>query len=99
LFYKAQLFQIRNAVFLSFVGFKVLTAVVVKSSIYWDIMACSLLKVNDVPENYAASTFRVAEETKKPALCSPCYLAHAGFLLGLLFEPEDGNYIFLRNIG
>jgi hypothetical protein len=28
------------------VGFEVLTAVVMKSPIFWDIMPCSLLKVN-----------------------------------------------------
>jgi hypothetical protein len=44
---------------------------------------------------------------KKP--CSPlkanrsfggsvCYLLHAGFLLGLFFDREDGDEIFLRNI-
>jgi hypothetical protein len=26
-------------------------------------------------------------------------LLHAGFFLGLLFNPEDGDDIFLRNIG
>jgi hypothetical protein len=31
----------------------------------------------------------------KPACC----LLHAGFLLDLLFCPEDGGYIFLQNIG
>jgi hypothetical protein len=24
---------------------------------------------------------------------------HAGFLLGLFFDPEDGGYMFLRNVG
>jgi hypothetical protein len=28
------------------VGFEVLTAVVIKSTLFWDIMSCSLLKVN-----------------------------------------------------
>jgi hypothetical protein len=27
------------------------------------------------------------------------YLLHAGFLSGLLFDPEDGGDIFLRNVG
>jgi hypothetical protein len=28
---------------------------------------------------------------------SACYLLHAGFLLGLFFDPEDGNDMFLQN--
>jgi hypothetical protein len=31
--------------------------------------------------------------------CSSCYLLHAGFLLRLFFDPEDGGDIFLRNVG
>jgi hypothetical protein len=30
---------------------------------------------------------------------SVCYLLHAGFMLGVLFDPEDGGDIFLRNVG
>jgi hypothetical protein len=30
---------------------------------------------------------------------SACYLPDAGFLLGVIFDPEDGGDIFLRNIG
>jgi hypothetical protein len=30
---------------------------------------------------------------------SACYLLHAGFLLGLLPDLEDGGYMFLRNVG
>jgi hypothetical protein len=29
--------------------------------------------------------------SKKPALLATCF--HAGFLLGLFFDPEDGNYL------
>jgi hypothetical protein len=32
----------------SVVGFEVLTAVVMKSSVFWDITPCSLLKVNEL---------------------------------------------------
>jgi hypothetical protein len=38
----------------------------------------------DVPEENMASTFT-------------CF--HAGFLLGLFFDPEDGGDIFLRSAG
>jgi hypothetical protein len=30
--------------------------------------------------------------------CSACYLLHVGFLLGWLFDPEDGGDMFLRNV-
>jgi hypothetical protein len=42
------------------VGFEVLTAVVMKSSIFWDVMPCSPLKVN-VSEEHIASIFVVEE--------------------------------------
>jgi hypothetical protein len=35
----------------------------------------------------------------RQAVCSACYLLHAGFLHGVLFDPADGTDIFLRNIG
>jgi acyl-CoA thioesterase len=30
---------------------------------------------------------------------SACYLLYAGLLLGLFFDPEEGGYMFVRNIG
>jgi hypothetical protein len=49
-------------------------------------------KSTNVSEEHIAFIFRV-----KPG--SACYLLHAGFLLGFFFDPEDGDDMFLRNIG
>jgi hypothetical protein len=32
-------------------------------------------------------------------LLTACYLLHAGFLLGLFFDHEDGGDVFLQNVG
>jgi hypothetical protein len=32
-------------------------------------------------------------------LSSACCLLHSGFLLGFIFDPEDGGDMFLRNVG
>jgi hypothetical protein len=55
-------------------GFEVLTAVVMKSSVFWDITLCS------------------------PVEAVKHMLSHR-FLLGLVFGPEDGGEMFLRNVG
>jgi hypothetical protein len=60
---------------------EVLTAVVMKSSIFWDITPCSPLKVN-----------RCFRRTSR---ASACYLPHVGFLLGVFFNPEDGGNMLL----
>jgi hypothetical protein len=36
-----------------------------KSYISWDIMPCSLFKVNDVSEEHVASIFKIEEYAKK----------------------------------
>jgi hypothetical protein len=76
-------------------GFTVLTAVVMKSSILWDISPISPLKNNRrFGETYLlyiqGSRMSHAKNSKV------CYLLHAGFLLGLFFDPEDGSDIFLQ---
>jgi hypothetical protein len=43
------------------IGFEDLTAMVRKSFVFWDIIACSPLKVTDVSEEHVTSIFRVEE--------------------------------------
>jgi hypothetical protein len=66
-----------------YVGFKDLTAVVMKSPIFWDIKPCSLLEVN---RRFYVSIY-------------VCYLINVGFYLGSFFDPEDGGEMFLQNAG
>jgi hypothetical protein len=49
----------------SAVGFEILTAVSMKSTIFWDITPCSLLDVNDVSEKNVAFSFRDEEYAKR----------------------------------
>jgi hypothetical protein len=40
-------------------GFEVLTAVIMKSPIFWDITPCMPLKVNRLSEEYVTSIFKI----------------------------------------
>jgi hypothetical protein len=55
----------------------------------------------DVSEEHIASIFRFKEyavrETSVKAMLTTC--SHAGFSLGLFFDPEDGGDMFFRNVG
>jgi hypothetical protein len=55
-----------------------------RSSIFWDITRCSPLEVNR------------NEGTSRSLLVT---WFHAGLLLGLFFDPEDGSNMFLWNVG
>jgi hypothetical protein len=79
------------------VGFDVLTAVVMKSSIFWDITPCSSLKDN----RHFGGTYRLHLHGRRKSRASLALLDsyfQAGFLIGLLFDPEDGGDMFLRNV-
>jgi hypothetical protein len=82
------------------IGFEVLTEVVMKSTIFWDITPCSPLSVN----RRFGETYRLHLQGRKNKLSkksawklATCF--HAGFLLSLFFDPEDGGHMFLRNFG
>jgi hypothetical protein len=69
---------------LNFVEFGVLRVVVVENSVFWDAMPYSPLKVN---HRFEGTRY----------LHLVCSLLHAGFLLVLLFNPEDIGDLFLEN--
>jgi hypothetical protein len=78
------------------VGFEVLIAVAMKSSIFLDITQCSPVKVN----RHFGGTYHLCLQGQGISkACSACCLLHAGFLLGLLFDTEEGSDMFLRNLG
>jgi hypothetical protein len=66
------------------IGFDVLRAVVMDASTVWDITPVVRCKSTHVSEDHIASIFRVDAAT----------CIHAGFLLGLVFDPEDGGDMF-----
>jgi hypothetical protein len=78
-----------------YVGFGVLTAVVAKSSVFWDVTPCSPLKINQC----SGGTSCLHLQCRRVSQSSACYLPHAGFLLGLFFSSEDGGYMFLQSVG
>jgi hypothetical protein len=78
-------------------GFEVLTTVVMTNSIFWDITPYSLLKVNRCSGGKCSLHLQggICQASFLQAHFSACYLLHAGFLLGLFFNPEDGGDMFL----
>jgi hypothetical protein len=65
-----------------------------KSSILWDITSCSPLRVNWL----FGGTYRLHLQGRRISLPLSVTLFHVGFLLYLVFDPEDGD-LFLRNVG
>jgi hypothetical protein len=61
------------------VGFEVLTAVVMKSTVFWDITPCSPLKAN----RRFGGTYRLHLHGRN--MLASCF--HAGSLLSLFFRP------------
>jgi hypothetical protein len=67
-----------------YVGFEVLSAVVMKSITFWDITLCSPFSAN----RRFGGTYR-----------SACNLFSRWFLARLIFDLEDGGDMLLRNVG
>jgi hypothetical protein len=81
---------------------EVLTAVVMKSSIFWDIKLCSPLKYNrrfGGTCRLLPQSIRITQGTRNQHKSKWQAEIHVGFLLALFIDPEDGGDIFLQNVG
>jgi hypothetical protein len=82
-----------------YLGFEVLAAVVMKSTVFWDInniRVYSVVNQLTFQRNTSSPLSGLKNmPSKKPAQSPPCYLLHAGFLLCLFFNPENGGDMFL----
>jgi hypothetical protein len=78
-------------------GFEILTVVVMKSSIFWDITSCGSLNVN----RRFGGTYRIRLQSRRVycAHFTPYLPLIAPFLLWLLSDPKHGGDTFLRNVG
>jgi hypothetical protein len=74
----------------SYVGFEILTAVV---------MNFCPLRYNIVQFDENQPTFRKNMSPPSSGAGSPCHLLCAGFLLGLYFGSEDEGGMLIRNVG
>jgi hypothetical protein len=79
--------------------FQVLTAVLMKISIFWDITPCIPLQSQPTFRRNMSllSSGPKNKPGKEPVELSTCFLS--AFLLDLFTDPEDGGDIFLRNVG
>jgi hypothetical protein len=85
------------------VSSEILTAVVMKRSIFWDITPCSPLKVNRSYEGTCHLDVQVEEWTKEATSVKQLYLLHADLFLGLFFQRSEDFFqfsglIFFRSI-
>jgi hypothetical protein len=81
---------------LLYLGFGVLTAVVMKSLIFWDTTPCSPLKVHRRFGGTYYLHLHCRKYDKQETSVKPGGKQSLCFHMGFCFDPED---IFLRNVG
>jgi hypothetical protein len=80
------------------IGLEFITALVMRSVIFWDVVTCSLL--GDISGKHVGSVFRLEEESKEESNTEHvagwlCYLFHADLLHYLFCDPENRAYMYL----
>jgi hypothetical protein len=81
-----------RSAFQDHVGSEVLAAVVMKSSVFWDIMPCDPLRSPNGFDKHADSIFRDEyAEQKPPAFVPISYPVYPS-------NPEDGGNTYIRNV-
>jgi hypothetical protein len=78
------------------VGFEVLIAAVMKSSVFGDITPFSPLKVNRLSGGACCLHPQCRKINQESSMM---WVASTGFLLGLSFDLEDGGNVLLRKVG
>jgi hypothetical protein len=70
-----------------------------KTAIFWVANSCFSENPTFSEEAHFTSIFRADYYTREDSSRQKACLFFASFLLGLLFDPEDGGDIVLRNVG
>jgi hypothetical protein len=60
-----------------------------RSTLFWDVMPRNLIGSTEVTEEHTTPIFRTEN----------CRLLDANYLPGLLFNPQDGECMFIQNTG
>jgi hypothetical protein len=71
---------------------------ILKCSIFWDVMPCKPLQYYENHLMFWRNMSPPSSGVKGKASFT-CCLLYAGFLVGLLFSPEDGGDMFLQKVG